>query len=165
LKGIISNLAKTKKYMINITALGLYMLLSGITGNPGAVDAPNMTETQILVERKEESANQIDRDIEAHVRDYFADEPILAEIARCESHFTHYTNSGKVLRGRVVPEDVGVMQINETYHLEQSKKLNIDIYTLEGNLDYARYLYEKQGARPWLASSPCWSKAKELAVR
>ncbi len=142
------------------------MLLTGITGNPGAVQPPKMTDTTVLVERtKEESTNEIDKSVEAHVRDYFSDIPIMVEVARCESHFRQVGSNGKIIRGIENPNDVGVMQINEDYHLEQAKKLGMDVYTLDGNLEYARYLYEKQGARPWLASSPCWAKTKELAMR
>lgn len=155
--------------MMNIAAIGLYMLLSGVSGNPDAVTVPNVVDQNsaiVLVEnRKEESTNEIDRDIEAHVRDYFSDIPILAEVARCESHFRQFGKNGQVIRGIENPKDVGIMQINEHYHLKESKKLNLDIYTVEGNLAYARYLYEKQGARPWMASSGCWAKFSELAIR
>lgn len=152
-----------------MTAIGLFMLLSTVSGDSTAnIPMPDIssTEVTVLVEKKE-SDNEIDKDVEAHIRDYFEDTPILAEISRCESHFTQFTKNGKVLRGVVNSADVGAMQINEKYHLEASKKLGMDIYTLEGNLEYGRYLYEKQGARPWLASSPCWSKFndKELALK
>lgn len=154
--------------MMNIAAVGLYMLLTGVAGNPEAVSVPvaDQSANVVLIEnRKEESDNEIDRDIEAHVRDYFSDTPILAEIARCESHFTQFGKNGKIMRGIKDPRDVGVMQINEHYHLEQAKKAGFDIYTLDGNLAYGRYLYEKEGARPWMASSGCWAKFKELAIR
>lgn len=150
-----------------MTAIGLFMLLSTVSGDSTAnIPAPDLssTEVTVLVEKKE-SDNEIDKDVEAHVRDYFKDIPILAEVAKCESHFTQFTKNGKVLRGRVVPEDVGVMQINETYHLEASKKLGMDIYTLEGNMAYARHLYEKKGTKDWMASSPCWSKFNGIALK
>ncbi|MEK7390760.1 MAG: hypothetical protein AAB635_01325 [Patescibacteria group bacterium] len=148
--------------MINIAAVGLYMLLTGISGNSAAIPIPEIVDSNpILVtseNRKEESTNEIDVDVEARVREYFSDMPILAEVARCESHFTQTGKNGKIMRGIRNPSDVGVMQINERYHTKESKKLNIDIYTLDGNLAYARYLYEKQGARPWMASSGCWAQ-------
>lgn len=99
------------------------------------------------------------------VKAYFADIPIMIEVARCESRFRHYDTTGDVLRGIVNNLDRGVMQINEGYHLSDSKKLGYDILTLEGNMAYARYLYEKQGTRPWLSSSPCWAggQVPELA--
>lgn len=94
----------------------------------------------------------------AYVREYFADAPILADIAWCESRMRHLDKNGELLRGMVDSDDVGVMQINTRYHLEDSKELGLDVYSLKGNLEYARHLYEKQGTKPWLASSPCWGK-------
>ena len=85
---------------------------------------------------------------------------ILKEIARCESGNRQFGKDGKVLRGRVNPKDVGLYQINEYWHLADSKKMGIDIYTSEGNEEYALYLYRTQGTRPWNASKPCWSPAK-----
>lgn len=96
--------------------------------------------------------------LSTYVYEYFADEPLLADIAWCESRMRHFGKNGGVLRGMVDSDDIGVMQINTRYHLEDSEKLGFDIYTLNGNLGYARYLYEKQGSKPWLASSPCWGK-------
>lgn len=90
---------------------------------------------------------------------YFKDTPILIKIAGCESTFKHLDKNGKLVRGRVNNQDVGVMQINERYHLEQSKSLGFDIYTLDGNMAYAKYLYEKQGSQPWNSSSKCWKRA------
>ncbi len=88
----------------------------------------------------------------------FADTPILVEIAKCESEFRQFNKNGDLLRGRVDNADVGVMQINERYHLEDSKKLGFNIHTIEGNVAYAKYLYEKSGSKPWSASQPCWGK-------
>ncbi|MDB5259244.1 MAG: hypothetical protein JWO73_452 [Candidatus Taylorbacteria bacterium] len=99
------------------------------------------------------------------VQEYFKNEPILIEVARCESEFRQFKKDGTVIRGIVNNQDVGIMQINEKYHLAASKALGYDIYSVEGNLAYARYIYEEQGAAPWVSSSPCWSKAEPLAVR
>ena len=103
---------------------------------------------------------------EEEVKAYFADIPIMIEVAKCESRYRHYDTTGDVLRGVVNNLDRGVMQINEGYHLSTSQKLGYDILTLEGNMAYARYLYQTQGTRPWLSSSPCWAKAEapELAT-
>jgi hypothetical protein len=95
----------------------------------------------------------------AYVKSYFKDDPILVDVARCESAFRQFGKDGKVIRGLVNPKDVGIMQINEEYHLAKSKSLGYDIYTVDGNLGYAKYMYENQGASPWLASSKCWSKS------
>ncbi len=97
--------------------------------------------------------------IEKKVRAYFSDLPIMAEVSRCESHFRQYDKSGDTFRGIVNNKDVGVMQINEHYHLARAKKLGFDIYTVEGNLAYARLLYSEEGTDPWSSSSPCWDKS------
>ena len=93
---------------------------------------------------------------EEYIRKYFSDEPILAEIARCESQFRQQDKNGETLKGLVNKSDKGVMQINEYYHGEKSERLGFDIHTLEGNARYARFLFEKEGVRPWNSSSKCW---------
>lgn len=98
------------------------------------------------------------RETEEFVRDYFQDTPLLAEIARCESSFRQYDATGNVLRGKVNKGDIGVMQINKYYHEDDAQKLGIDIYTLQGNLEYAKFLYGKYGDKPWVSSSKCWKQ-------
>lgn len=99
------------------------------------------------------------------MRQYFSDAPILIEIARCESNFRHHTNNGEVLRGYANRSDIGVMQINKYYHGDKAKALGVDIFSRDGNMEYARYLYEKEGVTPWNASRSCWGhKVFELAL-
>lgn len=125
--------------------------------------SPDNIQVQQLEAGKEDESKEITT--EAYVRNYFSDIPILAEVARCESEFRQTDKNGKVIRGMKDPRDVGVMQINEYYQGKQAEELGYNLYTLEGNTAYARHLYEEQGARPWMASSACWSHSKELAVR
>ena len=99
----------------------------------------------------------------AFVKSYYSDEPVLIDIARCESSFRQYDKNGNILRGKVNAADIGVMQINEKYHLETAKSMGYDIRTTAGNLAYAKYLYDTQGADPWSASQPCWSKQIAMA--
>ncbi len=101
---------------------------------------------------------------EEYVRKYFSDAPIMIKIAQCESHFRQLDKDGSVHRGVVNDADVGVMQINEYYHLDEAKKSNYNIYTLEGNTAYARKLYEKQGTAPWIYSKPCWGKYENTNI-
>lgn len=88
--------------------------------------------------------------------DYLGSGHPLYEVARCESAYRQFNQDGSVLRGRQNPQDVGVLQINEKYHLAESIRLGYDIYTLEGNLDYGLYLYNNQGLTPWNWSRHCW---------
>lgn len=91
-----------------------------------------------------------------YVADYFADVPVMVDIASCESHFHQYDADGSIYRGKVNNLDIGVMQINEHYHSATAQKLGIDLYTIQGNVAYARYLYDKEGTQPWVSSKPCW---------
>ena len=99
--------------------------------------------------------------VEQYTRDYFADEPVLADIAQCESHFKQFDKDGSIHRGRVNKSDLGIMQVNEYYHGKTAERLGIDLYTIQGNLAYARYLYEQKGPGPWISSKPCWGKTEE----
>ena len=92
------------------------------------------------------------------VRQYFADIPVMIQVARCESTFRHTLADGTVLRGKVDNRDTGVMQINTYYHGDRAQELELDLENIYDNMEYARYLYEKQGVQPWSASAPCWSR-------
>lgn len=98
--------------------------------------------------------------VEEYVREYYADTPVLIEIARCESRFRQYDEKGAVLRGEVTPDDIGIMQVNDHFHGDTSEALGYDIRTIEGNLAYAKYLYDKEGTAPWRSSKSCWGKTK-----
>ncbi len=135
---------------------GFVFFLSSVYGAATTTQAvvvdQNITST-VAIEQ-----TQSPKTLEHYVREHFSDTPVLAEIARCESGFIHFTDSGKVLRGLKDNNDVGVMQINERFHLAAAKKLGYDIYSIEGNMAYAKYIYERDGAAPWYASSKCWGK-------
>lgn len=98
--------------------------------------------------------------IEQYVREYYKDTPILAEVARCESRFRQYNEKGQLLRGEAVSQDIGIMQINEYFHAAAAVKLGLDIKTMEGNLAYGKYLYDKEGVTPWKPSAKCWEKSE-----
>jgi hypothetical protein len=84
--------------------------------------------------------------------------PTLAlAIARCESGYRQFEADGvTALRGRLTPDDIGVFQINEYYHLANSRRLGYNIHTLEGNVGYAMWLLQTQGSQPWFWSKHCW---------
>lgn len=120
--------------------------------------------SQVQTEVTPEAAPKVAKTTKEIVSEYFKDDPIMIKIAWCESRHRQWGSDGQLFRGKVNPNDVGVMQINTDYHLKQSLKMNLDITTLEGNLDYARHLYENQGTTPWNSSSPCWRKEVAVAV-
>lgn len=93
------------------------------------------------------------------VESYFSDIPIMVAIAGCESHFRQFNINGTAYRGEQNHKDVGVMQINEDYHLDAAQALGLNIYSLQGNMEYARHLYEQEGTAPWSSSEYCWGKS------
>ncbi len=94
--------------------------------------------------------------VEAKVRKEFADLPVMISIAKCESSFTQYDSNRNPMYGGSGGM-VGVFQVAAAIHNDAAKDLSYDINTLEGNLAYARYLYENEGTVPWLASASCWN--------
>lgn len=148
--------------MIEITTSVLFLMTS--LYGPAHADAhvdnmvKNISETVIASTAIDTRSLKTREDMEAYLKNEYSDTPILVDIARCESTFKQYHEDGKVVRGKVDKDDIGVMQINERYHGTTAEKLGIDIYTVEGNIAYAKYLYEKSGTQPWSASKPCWSK-------
>lgn len=126
-------------------------------GAPSAATVATAIQPESPTSESVKSAVLQDRKlVEKYLREEYADTPILVEIARCESTFSQFDKNGNVVRGIVNSADVGVMQINEKYHLETAKKMGIDLYTIEGNVKYAKHLYKEQGAAPWKASQKCW---------
>lgn len=96
--------------------------------------------------------------VQQYVEQYFADIPIMINVSRCESRFHQFDSTGSLYRGEINRSDVGVMQINEYYHEDEATKMGMNIHTIQGNVEFARYLYETQGTAPWNSSSGCWAK-------
>ncbi len=151
--------------------IGLAMIVSGMMANPLAIDQATTPESQSVATASASTTQSVETPkiiptnagIEKQVRTYFADIPVMAEIARCESQFRQYSKNGEILRGKVNTKDIGVMQINESYHLVRAQKLGYDLTTVEGNMRYARRLYNESGSQPWVSSSPCWGKTVAAA--
>lgn len=81
----------------------------------------------------------------------------LIKVADCESGTQQFKPNGKVLRDRVYGTHVGIFQIGESW-IPIAKKRGDDIYTPEGNISFALYLYSKNGLQDWEASHDCWGK-------
>jgi hypothetical protein len=148
--------------------LGLTMLASVVTGNPVTATSTaaetNNVPVEVSVKPDPNTNKKSISATEEAVREYFQDIPVLIDVVYCESRFVQLNPDGSVMRGRANPDDVGVMQINEEYHLATAQKLGINLNTLEGNMAYGRYLYKTFGTDPWVHSAPCWNKVREVAV-
>jgi hypothetical protein len=145
-----------------------FFIFTAIYGGPTTAIVDNVSTSSnkfvsTRIEEKVTTSIPTNKELEDKVKSYFKDDPILAEIARCESSFRQYDENGDVLRGKVNKSDLGLMQINEYYHGISAEKLGFDLETPEGNMAYAKYLYEREGGQPWKASSNCWKSAMKSA--
>lgn len=100
---------------------------------------------------------------EAKVRTYFKDIPVMIEIARCESQFRQYTDGGSVLRGGSGGGMIGIFQFFENIHATAATTLGFDLATLDGNLGYAKHVYESEGTAPWNSAKQCW-ETPDIAI-
>lgn len=87
-------------------------------------------------------------EVETKVREVFADAPEMVAMAQCESKFRQYTDSGAPLRGGNNRQYIGVFQLSENFVADAHSK-GLDIYTVDGNIAYAKLLYNQRGAAPW----------------
>jgi len=65
---------------------------------------------------------------------------------------------GSVLKGYPNPHDIGLAQINEPTWGKKAKELGYDIYTYQGNLMMAKWIFDHQGSKPWNWSKGCWGQ-------
>ncbi len=130
----------------------------------GATSTPILIDTTAIVESTSAPVTA-PKTVKERVNEFFKEDPIMVKIAWCESRFRQYDKDGNLFRGIVNNHDVGVMQINTDYHADEALKLGMDLTTIDGNMAYAKRLYDREGTTPWLSSSPCWKADKsEVAI-
>ncbi len=95
-------------------------------------------------------------DIQKRLVEILGADHIMIEVARCESGFRQYNSNGTALHGGYNGKMIGIFQLYDDYHVADAKRLGFDIYNVEGNIKYAKWLFDKQGVQPWSSSSLCW---------
>lgn len=94
-----------------------------------------------------------------------ASAPVLDRIADCESGNGKAGTGSQIGKdGQVVIHvnnngtwDIGKYQINSIHDADATKR-GFDLYTLEGNTGYAKYMYANLGTGDWASSQACWKK-------
>lgn len=104
------------------------------------------------------------------IKPMVTDYPILDKIAQAESHDNQFCTKALVSESMCKASqigaplvrvntngsyDIGKFQINST-HLADAIAHGYDVYTLQGNTDYALYLFMTQGSEPWYSSRSSW---------
>jgi hypothetical protein len=140
-----------------------FLVLSAFYGTPaiaaGVSTTSTSTDYMISINTTDPIMTDSQKAVQQKAIAYFKDEPILVAIAGCESSYRQVDENGYIVRGKVNKGDIGVMQINEYYHADKAKELGDNLKTLNGNMAYAKYLYEREGTKPWASSEACWSQA------
>jgi len=148
------------------------LLLTVATTSPIAMQAPTSPVEPPSVEGLHSIPFDLKLSSKAQIEDYIVGTatslnlPVvkIREISKCESGMRQFKQDGELLRGIVNSKDVGLFQVNEFYHLEDSRKMGLDIHTAKGNIDYSMHLYSKYGDSPWIASKPCWSHTDSSSI-
>ncbi len=155
---------QSKKYMIELITAST-LLVNALYGTPATINIENVSEIKNTAKEQKLNTPDIEMiervqpiNLDKYVQDYFKDTPILYQIAKCESSLRHIGKDGKVVKGEVDDRDTGLMQINLFYHEKSAEKLGFDLHTLKGNMAYAKWLYKREGLKPWASSSKCWLK-------
>ena len=93
----------------------------------------------------------VDGAITAFADRYNVNESDARAIIGCESSFK--VNAFNINKDKSM--DYGLWQINTYWHMASSRKLGMDILTVEGNLEYGFYLLSTEGVKHWKASNAC----------
>jgi hypothetical protein len=72
----------------------------------------------------------------------------MAKVVECESNFKINAYNPYNTNGTT---DSGLFQINSV-HKSNAKKLGMDLDTIEGQFQYARYLVDRNGLRDWVCA-------------
>ncbi len=165
--GSISNPSIAKEPIIaNSTQIAVSTPLQSVSPITTKAEARSEAAESSLGQGAKKQKADPNAGVQEALEGYFgADMPLMIVIAKCESGGglsgspRQFGPDGSYLKGRQVPADTGVLQVNKTYHLARSQKLGYDIETLAGNMGYARLLQKEQGYWPWISSWPCWGKS------
>ena len=103
-------------------------------------------------------AQNANANVQTVIEEVFGEDHIMVSVAKCESDFRQYTPTGDTFMGGWNGQMIGAFQLNEAWHREAAEDLGYDITDIRGNAEYAKYLYEQEGLRPWSSSSVCWNE-------
>jgi hypothetical protein len=154
--------ATTTEPQLNVATSSPATLQSqGSTTTPESEPVDTSQATTSSTETPQSKKKQTNAGIRDKVAKAFHDAPTMVYVAECESRFRQFTDSGNVLYGGYQNAMVGIFQVYERVHGGDAKRLGYNLETVDGNISYARHLYNRSGTDPWISSFGCWgSKAR-----
>ncbi len=92
----------------------------------------------------------------------FAKDPVMVEIAFCESGWRHQNDDGSVRTNENPDEhksvDVGLFQINMYWNGKAMQDLGLDAKDVRHNVKYTKQMRQNRGYLDWKSSIGCWGK-------
>ncbi len=123
-----------------------------------ALTSPNTVYAQSLATSSvSEASTSPTEAIRVLVEGTFGTSSPMVAAAGCESGFRQFDDSGKPLKNPG-SSATGVFQILGSVHRASALKMGFDIDTVEGNIGYAKVLYDANGTVPWNESKFCWGR-------
>jgi hypothetical protein len=96
----------------------------------------------------------------AYLAHEFRDDPVMIEIAFCESSWRHQDSDGRVRVNRNSDKsqtvDVGLFGFNVHWNAELMQKHRLDPYAVKDNVRLAKHLRKKRKYQDWESSRSCW---------
>lgn len=101
---------------------------------------------------KPEPRYETEEQIKQLIRETFPEESARAvRVAECESQLD--PDAINPTNGSF---DGGIFQISLKYHGDELAERGLDRFDIEGNVAFARILYNRNGWQDWSASKHCW---------
>lgn len=154
---------KQLKTIVCIWTIAISLFVAAIIAQNNKEESPVAEEPPLPIVVLEEPVPVVvveptfDSEISRLALEYGIDEVLARRIISCESQiYKRAKNENLDKNGNVWSSDHGYWQINDFYHEESAKKMGLDIYNWQDNLEYGAYLMKIQGTAPWSASRYCW---------
>lgn len=85
----------------------------------------------------------LNQGIEELVIRTFPDDHRMLPVAECESNLRQFNTDGSVLMGGGGGNYIGIFQIGIQW-VDLASSMEMDVYTIEGNVAFARWLYNSE---------------------
>lgn len=116
--------------------------------------AAGLTRAQVVCVLEGTYCPELYETIEDKIKDVFPNKEEALAVARCESGLKQFDKRGEVIQNKESTA-IGVFQIMASLHKKYANSLDLDIQTADGNIKFAKILYDKYGWKPWAASKKC----------
>lgn len=134
--------------------LALWILIRPLTATSIIDKAPYPQEDVYLRADDSTYINRAEKTIPERIESIFGKDSEMLQIADCESSTRQFSASGEVLRGGSGNKYIGIFQIGEFWK-QKAESMGMDIYTIDGNIAFAKFLYDEEIIK---RGEPLWTQ-------